>query len=189
MKIRHASVLLGLAVLATGCGQPPLPAPAVVAIAYSNVDGIDGFSPSADVLIAKLVDTSGDSVPSAGDTVITFKYPLAFGVAEFGSFRTTQHAVASVDFSSYRQIVVRDDESNQYYFNSGAFGPTTEETYREQLWSGMGVLIADYVVGPTPESLIVNSIAPSAPESSVDLSRSPGAGDDSFIDVDIHLPG
>jgi hypothetical protein len=189
MKVIAAVGVCVMAVVMVACAPPPEPAPAVLAIAYVNVDGVNGFTPSTDVLISKLVDTSGDKAPSAGDLVVSNRYPLTFDVGQLGTFQVTKHPVVSVDFASYRQVVVRDANATQYYFNSGAFGPTTEETYREQLWNGMGVLIADYLVGPTPEYLIVNSIAPSAPDSPVDLTRNPGPGDDRFVDVDIYTPG
>ena len=53
-------LMAGLAVVlfvgvTVGCTPPPPPSGALLAVAYSNVDGIDGFDPSGgDVLIAKL---------------------------------------------------------------------------------------------------------------------------------------
>ena len=44
----------------------------ILAVAYSDVDGLDGHS-TGDVLIARLVD-NGDGQPGAGDTVEMGRY-------------------------------------------------------------------------------------------------------------------
>ncbi len=95
-------LMAGLAVVlfvgvTVGCTPPPPPSGALLAVAYSNVDGIDGFDPSGgDVLIAKLLDSNADGAPSAGDTVVTNRYPLNADATQFAAFRTTTHPVADV---------------------------------------------------------------------------------------------
>jgi hypothetical protein len=68
----------------------------MLAVAYSNLDGVDGYDPTgSDVLIARLMDTNGDGVHSAGDTAVLVQYPLGLTAPEFGEFGSTTHVGAS----------------------------------------------------------------------------------------------
>ncbi len=100
--MRNAMVVLVVVVLVAGVACTPPPPPPLpegtLAIAYTSVDGLAGYDETSDVLIAKLVDTSHDGLPGAGDTVVTHKYPLSFDpVPEFGDFQVTSHAVHHVE--------------------------------------------------------------------------------------------
>ena len=65
-------------------------APATLAVAYSNLDGINGYdSAGSDVPIAKLVDTNDDGVVSVGDTIETDQYPPDFDTAAVGGLPNT----------------------------------------------------------------------------------------------------
>jgi hypothetical protein len=80
----------------TTMGLPP----GLLAIAYSNLDGIDGYDAGgSDVLISRLDDTNGDGVPSIGDTVTLGRYPLNFDATAFGTFRDPVHPVTAVDLT------------------------------------------------------------------------------------------
>ncbi len=73
----------------------------IFAIAYTNVDGVDGFDESAgDVLIAKWVDgpvASPDGAIGAGDVIVTNKYPRdVFTTTNFGDFTVSNHVIATV---------------------------------------------------------------------------------------------
>lgn len=64
--MRRAPGILAAAVVATaaGCTMPP-PGSDVLVIAYTDVDGIDGFDEAGGgVLIAELVDSNDDAVVS-----------------------------------------------------------------------------------------------------------------------------
>lgn len=85
------------------CAPVADPVPEVIyAVAYTDVneDGGD-YDPANDVLIAKLVEASGDSVLSAGDQVVTNQYPLGFdfGTAGFDDFTVLSHTLTSVEVS------------------------------------------------------------------------------------------
>lgn len=74
----------------------------IFAIAYTNVDGVDGFDESAgDVLIAKWVDGpegSPDGVIGAGDYVVTDQFPTDVFAASFGNFTVNKHVMTGVNF-------------------------------------------------------------------------------------------
>ena len=63
MRFLAGVVVLAATVAVGGCVSPP-PAPQTLVVAYSDVDGADGFS-AGDVLISKLVDANGDGVVTA----------------------------------------------------------------------------------------------------------------------------
>ncbi len=74
--------------------------PGLLAVAYSNVDGVAGFAPDAgDVLIARLDDTNTDGQPSVGDTVTLGHYPINFSTTTYGTFRDQHLVVTRVDTS------------------------------------------------------------------------------------------
>ncbi len=74
---------------------PPPPGPSLIpltgilAVAYSDIDGLDGYS-TGDVLIARLMDTDGNG-PDAGDTIEMGRYPTNFDASAFGDWTTTSH--------------------------------------------------------------------------------------------------
>ena len=73
------------------------PAPKVLALAFTDLDGDHAFG-GGDVLIAKLVDTNGDKVPSVGDTIRLGRYPtnLTPGPADFADWNVTSHVVTDI---------------------------------------------------------------------------------------------
>jgi len=77
----------------------------VFALAFSNLDGVAGFNPLTDVLVAKLVDTNQDNTADAGDTVLMGRYPINFAASAFGTWGVTTHTVATVDEAD--SVVVR----------------------------------------------------------------------------------
>lgn len=97
--MRRSSGILMVTIVgvAVGCTFPPPPGATVLAIAYTNVDGVKGFDESRGaVLIAKLVDTNGDGAASAGDTVITNQYPTSTATGFIDEFRSG--AAGGTDF-------------------------------------------------------------------------------------------
>lgn len=80
----------------TGSGSATftIAAPGLLAVAFTDVNGNHTFD-AGDVLIVALLDTSRDSVPSAGDTVIADRYPLDCTASSLGNF-----AVPSLDVTS-----------------------------------------------------------------------------------------
>jgi len=86
--------------------QPVASGPQVFAIAYTDIDPLDGpgFKDGLDVLISKIVDANRDGVLGGDDQIITDRYPKTFGpytAADFGSYTTTSFTLSP---SSYVRI-------------------------------------------------------------------------------------
>lgn len=72
------------------------PGPRTLAIAYTDRDGAAGYSEGVDVLIARLIDSNDDGVPSSGDRIQTDRFPKDPQRSAFGEFGTKEWVVASV---------------------------------------------------------------------------------------------
>jgi hypothetical protein len=76
----------------------------VYALAYTNADGIAGYSACGDNLIGAIVEASGDGVPSAGDKVLFGQFPTAFsapyGFTSFPATEATLTGISACDASS-----------------------------------------------------------------------------------------
>jgi hypothetical protein len=155
------------------------------ALAFSNRDGVAGYDPADDVLIAKLVDTVQDGVLGAGDTVITERYPVDFGPASFGSFAETTHVVANVLVATSTTVVVTDSANRQYTLQSNS----SAQRYLEATAGSPArqTSIFDSLGGF--DTIHAQPNSPSLPSVTVDPRISGGGpGDDSFIDVVMNMP-
>ena len=181
MRAKTMSVLWAVAVMAgLGVSCTPPPGTTVLAVAYINVDGIDGYDPEADVLIAKLVDTNDDSAVSVGDTVVTNEYPLDYAASDVGAFQTTSHTVAVVNLDTAQYANVDDASSQRFGFSA----PDSLEQYIEYAGGVTKAVFTD-VTNTATERVRADADAPSAPDTPVSMSRSGNPADESFIDVDI----
>jgi hypothetical protein len=68
----------------------------VLAIAWTDVNDNHTYESAVDGLIAELLDSDEDHVPSAGDTVVADKYPLNADASDFGGFRLKTETVTNV---------------------------------------------------------------------------------------------
>ncbi len=197
MRLTPAKIAGVAVLLAGGVACTPPPPDGVLAIAYVNADGIDGYDESAEVLIAKLADTSADGIVSVGDTIITSRYPLGFDASAFGTFSTTTHTVTAVIYSTRGQVLVTSgdlpDQETFMFFRAVHLFP---------LRGGEGYLEAhDIWSPPVPHASFEDSFgdsdgdqdrieaeidAPSGPETAVSISHE-SPTDDPFIDVDIYV--
>jgi hypothetical protein len=162
--------------------------PRVFALAFSNVDGFPGFDPANDVLIAKLVDTTGDGLLDLGDTVVTERYPLDFAPTRFGPFGTfglTSHEVANVSTTSSTSAVVTDGAGRQYSFGSS----DTSQKYQEATSGTPRLETSIFDSFGSLDTIHAQSSAPSHPDTLVDP-RIFGTdlGDSPFIDVVMDMP-
>ena len=166
--------------LAAGCAEPPPPPPPpdTLAVAYANIDGVDGYDDSGtDVLISKLVDTNGDEVPSAGDTVVLGRYPIDYGATAFGTFDDPVHTVTDVIFLTDQFGASVD--IGQFIWANSANG---------EVAAGVGAApwnAVDSKVEGSTEQLTVQLGAPGSPDTAVPKQDRRATGtDDSFVDVD-----
>lgn len=176
--------MAAVALAAVGCG-PPAPTERILAVAYTNLDGVKGFDPNGlDVLIAKLVDTNNDGVPSVGDTVTLGRYPMAFNAPLFGTFQFPGPYVVDgmYEAATSKRIVVRHAAA-VFGFSSDGGG---------QVWGAIDHFGDPYwMFAETETDDIVAALqgSPGAPDSPTPLEMRPANGlDDSFVDVDVFNP-
>jgi hypothetical protein len=176
---------------------PPPPSPilhdltGVLAIAYSDIDGLPGYS-TGDVLIAKLVDKDGNG-PDSGDIVVMGKFPMDFAGTSFGDLRVTEHVVdhASVqDSSGYTSQILTflvGGGDIAWYVSKGAF---TFEWYQEQgAGSSAGVSeFFDVHVDPDPtypDGLTTQRLSVSHPLFDDLYKKNLSQADDVYLDVEL----
>jgi hypothetical protein len=167
-------------------GTPP--AVAVLAWAYTNLDGAPGFNPSADVEIARLDDTTGDGVPSAGDTMTMGRYPLNLNpavAADFGAFGVTQHTVTGIIVNHPDGVLRLEVGAGKAASFVAAVG--VGEQYLEASFEAPDPLeIFDAIAANSlDDRLFVPTDTPSAPGSPVGVISGGDQADGSFIDVDL----
>lgn len=107
--------------------------PTTLALAYTDVDGIAGYAEGVDVLIARLIDSNGDTVPSAGDLIQTDRFPKDPQRSGFGEFRVKEWVVASVisaDATVVRVTGARGDFPPRFSW----FQRPNFDVYSEQEW-------------------------------------------------------
>jgi len=77
------------------------------AMAWTEMDGVAGFSACGDMLIAAVVENSGDTAMGAGDAVIYGKYPNAFAAPYgFAAFTTTSRPILGVQLCDINGVAV-----------------------------------------------------------------------------------
>jgi hypothetical protein len=76
------------------------------AVAWTDTNGDHTYEAAADSLIAKLVDTNGDGVVNAGDTVTTNQFPRDHDGTAFEPATVTTFDVTSVPIANSGEIVV-----------------------------------------------------------------------------------
>ena len=159
----------------------------VLAIAYCDIDGLDGYS-TGDKLIAKLVDTNGDGMPSGiadvgpstpADTIVMGRYPKDFGATTFGDWTVTSHQVEEAHLPQPAGRVQVADAGTGIFM----WWRTTNEAYREEGIDASS--ISDCLVSPGPclDTIYTNDSPSDADdwiwESSTDFA------DGGFIDVEV----
>jgi hypothetical protein len=142
------------------------------AIAYTNVNGIDGYQPDdCDVFISALAENNGNSAPDAGDEILFGRHPTAWDAPwGFASFAGTSVGTSSVrcEFGGI------DAAANPYGFG-GAYWDKLTDAW-EQAGSnidGGGFSFDDYNTADAND--FFNGDQRSSP------------GDDPFLDVDLFV--
>lgn len=197
MKISRRLTLIAMAavgLVAAGCSTPP-PTAATLAVAYSNLDGVQGYDSSGpDVLIARVIDSNGDGTVSAGDTMTTDQYPLNNQATAFGRFLARSHVVTGGALNAPGQVRVESGEYRFFFTDSGHFsGSEAMESYSEfdaGANAGSTVLMQDIVPpGFGFDIVSVNVLAePSQPDTEPTGDGPPESFDDDvFLDVDIFV--
>jgi hypothetical protein len=147
-----------------------------LAVAYVD-NGIAGYQPNSDVLIAQLEDTNADGVASIGDTVRTNKYPKNFSVTagspsdQFGLFGVTTHMVDSLVVPGGAEVRVRAGGALFSWITEG-----------QDIYSEGSTTFRDGTSPPNGDMIATSPTSPSQPDSEI-LLFSPDDTDQQFIDV------
>ena len=159
--------------------------PTVLAIAYSNLDGVDGYQDGgSDVWIARVVDTNTDGQVSIGDTIETNKYPQDYAASSFGDFQVTSHTVTWVVNATSERLNLRTNNSDFWKF--WFVHDQVEELYYERVEPQSPTQLKDRFDSAFESRQVVTS-SPSQPSSGEGASPRSSPGDDLFIDVDIFI--
>ena len=150
----------------------------VFALAYSNINGVDGFQEGTDVLISKLVDTNGDGEVSAGDTIIMGQYPANFEANAFADFDLKEHVVTKVIGNDQYQINVIAGGASISWIAS----PDLEKYI--ELLNFRTVEIFDNLSSRFSDTLVADTDSLSQPQQAIVRTNKGLPGDNSFIDVD-----
>jgi hypothetical protein len=161
-----------------GCEPWLLPLSGVLAVAYSDIDGLDGYS-SGDIMIAKLVDTDGDGAPSPGDTVRMGGYPKNLGATALGVWTVKSHAVTGVAGVTPSIVQLSSTAGNHIWAADATFQVYSEGPSNSGFRDGL--------TGGVDDLLEVNPGSPSAPNDTVGLLMTARTTDDRFIDVAINV--
>jgi hypothetical protein len=160
-----------------------------LALAYVNLDGIDGYSSADDVLIAGLFDTDRDGVPSVGDRVVYGTYPTSFGTppstAEFGLSQVG--VVTSVLIDTSNRTFVQSGSSRYQWEHS-----TEREHFSEFFGTraGVEIHIIDWLLldinGSASDHIEVAPSSAGLPTGFTGtITEGPRPSDNVHIDVDI----
>ena len=143
--------------------------------AYRDVDGVNGYDPSSDVLYSEVVDTNGNDVLDVGDTVMIFAYPLDFSGAT-GSVGAPTHVVTSVDQANTPSIVQVTTAEGSFIWGTNIGG---------ELYLEAGPLFQTILSDSASSDLIsVVSGSPSQPVTPMVVNQV-SQGDDAWLEIAI----
>ena len=156
----------------------------ILAVAYISKDVTPGYS-AGDTLIAKLLDMDGNGVPSAGDLVVTSKYPTDLAGAGEGQFTVTDHTVVSVS-ADPTYVSVKDASNNTFIW-----GRDSDREYFQES-DGSNTYLSQFYDAHTEtyggvDGLNVNSSSPSRPNTAVTYTTDHRPVDDAFVNIDFYF--
>lgn len=172
--------------------QPVPSGPQVFAIAYTDIDPLDGpgFKDGLDVLISKIVDANGDGVLGGDDQIITDRYPKTFGpytAADFGSYTMTSFTLSpsnSVRINPGEVTLGTGWGTFQWFSSAAGLG---YEAYNEGFSPNYSLWL-DWTINPgyqVYDRLVVYSYLHEDSFASRRLSYV----DDAFVDVEVLIGG
>lgn len=179
----------GTAAAMSGCVPDPLPPVEVLAVAYTNVDGVDGYGPG-DAAIAKLEDTNRDGAASTGDRIVMGQYPLDFAADDFGDFVVASHTVGDVVLWGSGAVAVTDTSKRLFVWNAPETGAELYQEVGLPPTPGSDApeaLVLDAHGFPAQfDRIVISPGSPSLPGEAVDKSSTvAGDADTGFVDVDV----
>jgi hypothetical protein len=164
----------------TGCPRR------VLVIAYTEVDGVPGYT-TGDVMISRLLDTSGDGYAGPGDTVEMGRYPLDRTASGFGDWGVKSHVVDGSSTSGPERVWLwsghteffwdnhTDGRGEAYFERSGDNG--TQSIFMDGFGEYGGLTYGDAVAAS-----LTSVSQPITPVND----RTVNFGDQPFVQVDIY---
>ncbi len=175
-------------------GPTLIPLDGILAVAWSDVNGNHVFDVE-DVLISKLVDTSENGTPSAGDTIVMGNYPTNLAGSSFGAWGVHEHSVDSV-YVAASYVRAKLSSGAEFAWSDSRLvypelAPGEAFTERHSIMIKPDSVFQDthYPGTPGPEAsldaLVIGADSPSQPQGpELDLYTT-RATDDGFVDVKI----
>ncbi len=165
--------------------------PAILAVAYSEVDQVAGFT-AGDTLISAFEDVDGDGLPSIGDTIRTNRFPLNPAASEFGMFEKTVHRITAIIWYTYQPslLAIQVDTASGLNQSFSWHNTISIEGYSEQYLSHLSDAAAfrDQLTQSGSDQVLTNGISPSVPSVSPLNVRAHAPGDQDFLNVEITPP-
>ena len=105
-------------------------------VAYTNDDGVDGYTRANDTLIAGIFDVNGDGEISVGDEVRTYRYPMDFEATSRGRFGVETHLITSISTIAAKSAKVGPAGSSVRAADGGyRYAVVSSGTNRFEWWS------------------------------------------------------
>jgi hypothetical protein len=167
-----------------------MPRDALLAVAFTDLNGNDKYNPGKDTLIASLVDTNNDNIVSVGDTIHWGTYPAIPDGSESGTggvFLSSDSTVEEVLRADSTGVLVDTAGGLVEWFDA----PISFEEFLTQGQLGVGVQLVDANnLLQVEDAIFVNpSLAsPGLPNTAVNETASQ-LGDQAFLDVNIFSTG
>ncbi len=168
----------------------PTPEPKTLVIAYSDLDESHTFN-AGDVMIAKIIDSDGDTMPSKGDTIVMGRYPIAANPTspvQFGSWGEGSHVIEAVTLETGGLVVDTKTGGYHQWFKDipGSYHDGYNE-FRDIAGTTHGSAIVDYVAAFSDVAQY-DALSPSKPSDTLTV-PSIGNGDDRLIELEIRYGG
>jgi len=159
-----------------GCVIPGEPEEEIIyAVAYMDQDPNDGpYNPNVDLLIAKVIENSGDNAVNVGDLLITQYYPTDFS-GSFEPLAITEHRVLEVLLNGPYALAVRIDNQSADFYRADGY-----EWYQE-----VGLRITDGLFYD-PVDAIATAIPSIRGITTLIYISESNATDEQFLDVEIY---
>ena len=174
---------------------PPtlIPLRGILAVAFSDIDGLDGYS-TGDIMIAQLVDTNGDGVPSGpsggvpGDTIEMGRFPTTLtptSTTDFADWWVKSHTVATIDQMGSGRLWVTTTINRKHGWSDAI----DVQFYQEERGASVDLsAVQDGMAIAHNDFVLMNADSPSRPTVLPWLSTD-RRDDDRLVDVELHWGG
>jgi hypothetical protein len=179
--LAHGDIIPGEGVLDANC--QPVVAARVFARAFADSNGNHTYDADVDDLFTELVDTTGDGLLDAGDTVRTIQYPVDFvgGTAPYG---VVDHVISAVEAQAPGLVGVAVDAPAGFTRYSW-IRIAGAEAFDEYTITGIDIHSGyQDAFASASDDIRVSSVSPSLP-SDLHVTKT-FDGDDSWLEISVY---